>query len=142
MSKPKKPGELPFVIKQVSRAIDGDVKPTLHVLGQILLDEVWPGKEPPRAPKPKPESEQASRPKPLRLGAGHQIVVVGENGQEQDARKRARKAKEAVIPDAEIVEDFAAPGTISQICSTCGGAGRLGQKGHEVLCPVCRPSRS
>src|SRR5208337_1151225 len=112
-------GEIPFVIKQAGRALDDDVKPTLHVLGRILFDEVWPE---PRKPKPRAEPENKN-PKPLRLGAGHQIVVLGEDGHERDARKRVRRAALAKIPDAEIVEES----TNSAICSTCGGTGKLGQ---------------
>jgi hypothetical protein len=141
---PPKKGEVPFVIKQAGKALDDDIKPTLHVLGQILFSS-WP--EPPRPRRSTPPAE-AQKPKtsskPLRLGAGHQIVVVSEDGHERDARRRPRATStaaaaraKAAIPDAEIIEEAAEGATISSICSTCGGAGKLGMLGHEVPCPVC-----
>lgn len=129
----KKPGEIPFVIKQAGKAWQDDIDPTLHALGQILFEDAWPAPSPKPGPQPRAEPE-TKKPKPLRLGAGYQITVVSEDGRERDARKRARRAAEASIPDAEIIEES----TIPQICSTCGGTGKLGQVGHEIACPVCR----
>jgi hypothetical protein len=121
-------GEVPFIVKKLGEAYDGDLKPTAHVLADLLFG-AWPPPPRPRQSPPKAERE----PKPLRLGPGHQIVVVDDSGRERDARRKARAPGKETIPDAEILEES----TNSPICSTCRDAGKIGYPGHEVPCPVC-----
>ena len=121
-------GEVPFVVKKLGEAYDGDLKPTAQVLADLLFG-AWPAPPSRRQSPPPPKAER--EPKPLRLGAGYEIAVVDENGSERDARARKRKVRGPAIPDAEIVEETKTP------CSTCGGNGKLGQPGYEIPCPRC-----
>jgi hypothetical protein len=121
--------DVPFVIQKSGEEWRGTIKPTLHVLGEMLFDS-WPAA--PKLTSKQPKWEESKSSKPLRLGAGYQITIVDENGHERDVRARKRKVRGSAIPDAEIVEEIKDP------CSTCGGSGRLGQVGHEVPCPVCQ----
>jgi hypothetical protein len=120
---PKK--EVPFIIKQASKAVDEDLRPTLHLLGKIFFDS-WPAKPAPR------EATTSRASKPLRLPPNQQIIVVQKPAHKAAGNGSYVRPGENVI-DAEVIDDS----EISRGCPTCGGNGKLGRSGHEVPCPSC-----
>ncbi len=125
---PKK--EVPLIIKQAGKAVDEDIRPTLHLLGKIFFDS-WPEKPVPRS------AAHGRSPKPLRLPPNQQQIIVVQKPAHKATASGPRVPPKDVIIDAEIVEDS----EISRGCPTCGGSGRLGRTGHEVSCPSCRGAR-
>ena len=131
MTRRRNPNEVPRIIKQASKAVDDDVKPTLHLLGKIFFN-AWPNPHPPAQESPK-RAERVALP---RASATPQRIIVRNVG-ETRPRSASRAPAPPPILDAEIVDDdenFA-------ICLTCDGNGKLGRQGHEIPCPVCSPHR-
>jgi hypothetical protein len=121
----RRPGDVPFVIKEAGKAVDKDVKPVINLLGRILLGGALP-----KQPKPPSVPAPETKPNAARLPPSESIVVV-------QVRPGAPSPSQEVILDAEFIEEEDFP----RICPTCGGAGRLGRVGHEVPCPSCNPRR-
>ena len=137
---PKK--EVPFIIQQAGKAVEEDIRPTLHLLGKIFFN-AWPEK-----PAPRPTARSS---KPLRLPPYQQIIVVQKSGHKAAGNSPYVHPDETIL-DAEIIEDSeishrasgASPSEAgstrienSWSCPTCGGNGKLGRPGHEVPCPSC-----
>ena len=122
----RKDGELPRIIKQAGKAVDDDLKPTIHVLGRLLFG-AWPAKPPP------PPTQERGVPRARRLPPLRVNVESREVARTNPAPKREPPLPPlSDVADAEIVE-------ISTNCPTCGGSGMLGRPGYEVRCPFCNP---
>ena len=146
----RRKGEIPLIIKQGQKAIDDDVKPTLHVLGKLFFG-AWP------KPEPAPRERQGSTERRPALPIHHvhepsrsacpPRIVVREVTPSSPSSSSSQKPSSQKIVDAEILEEVIERPRcgqevidgkhFSRNCPTCGGSGKVGMQGHEVSCPSC-----
>ena len=136
----RRKGEIPLIIKQGQKAIDDDVKPTLHVLGKLFFG-AWPKPEPVPREEPPPREKLPALPvhrepsrstRPLRI-AIREVTPPSSSSSPPSSRKPSSQK----IVDAEILEEVIDGKHFSRNCPTCGGSGKVGMQGHEVSCPSC-----